>query len=366
MNDNELKYRIAISQMEGMGPVTLRKLLDLTGSAVGLTNPGPQTYMKATEPQRKWLRKINELPAEHIQWAEKMVGELKKTEFSTLTIEDPFFPSRLRHCHDAPPWIFVKGALKKTKYVLAIVGSRRATPYGLKFTRDLVQHLKSYDVTIVSGLALGIDGEAHRSAIHHGLPTWAVLAHGFDRLYPFANRKVARDMLENGAWITEFLPHSRPEQSHFPRRNRIIAGLCDVCVVVEAARKGGALITAELANGYGRDVMALPGRISDPVSVGCNALIRTHQAHLIEHPNNLTQLLGWKPKDHDYQLTMEVDLTDQQNKIIDSLDYRKATSIDTLSNHCSIPVDKLLIELLTLEMKGLIANTGAHHYIRAG
>lgn len=366
MNDQELINRIAIAQEDGIGPVTLRKLIALSGSATALLDPGPDLYMRATETQRNWLQKIKAIPNDRFQWAEKMVDELRRTEFQTLTYEDASYPLRLRHCHDAPPWIFVKGALQPTKNVVAIVGSRRATRYGKRFVQHLVRHLAAYDVAIVSGLAVGIDVEAHRAAIDHGLPTWAVLAHGFDLFYPFTNRNVAREMLENGAWVTEFLPRTRPDRENFPKRNRIIAGLCDVCVVVEAARTGGALITAKLANSYGRDVMALPGRVTDEISMGCNSLIRTHQAHLIEHPNNLTELLGWKPIHDQPQLEFAMELSPLQQRLIELIGREESISIETLSEKLNASIPELLPELLGLEMNGLVHNTGAHHYVRDG
>ncbi|MCE2495449.1 MAG: DNA-processing protein DprA [Flavobacteriales bacterium] len=366
MDDQELICRIAIADVEGIGPVTLRKLISLAGSARGLLDPGPEIYMKATEPQRNWLREINAIEPKRFKWAQTMVNELKRTSFDTLTFEDPRFPFRLRHCHDAPPWIFVKGKLSPVKHVVSIVGSRQASEYGRRFVRDLVKHLSAFDVAIVSGLAVGIDVEAHRAAIKYALPTWAVLAHGFDKMYPFSNRHVARDILDQGAWITEFLPRTRPEKENFPKRNRIIAGLCDVCVVVEAARKGGALITAKLSNEYGRDVMALPGRVTDEFSAGCNSLIRNHQAHLIEHPNNLTELLGWKRIHDQPQLQLPIELSEFQHSILKLIGSEESCSIESLCKQLNCELPKALPVLLQLEMEGLIVNTGAHHYIRAG
>ena len=294
-----------------------------------------------------------------------MVEELHKTDFQTIACDLPGYPDRLTHCHDAPPLLFVKGnADLGAPRTVSVVGTRSATNYGRKFTRELVEFLKPYGATVISGLAIGIDAAAHRAALDMNMPTWAVLAHGFDRIYPFVNRHMAREMLENGGWITEFLPFSKPDRENFPRRNRIIAGLCDVCVVIEAARKGGALITAELANSYGRDVMALPGRVNDPVSLGCNSLIRTHKAHLIERPQNLVELLNWEPAKEARQLKLAIELTPAQEKVHNIIPKEGCISLDALNEKLKTEVSVLLGTLLHLEMKGLIRNTGGHQYIR--
>lgn len=366
MNETELQHRLALSQIDGLGPVRLRKLITLAGSAEALFNPGPELFLRAEKSYRDVLSSIAPQAPKLLPWAAKKVAQLKKSNFTTWAFDEPGYPLRLTQCHDAPPLLFTVGAVDlEHPRTVAIVGTRQATQYGLDFTRELVEFLSAYGVVIISGLAHGIDAMAHQTAIELNMPTWAVLGHGFDRIYPSRHRSMADQMLQNGGWITEFVPGSIPERENFPKRNRIIAGLCDLCIVVEAARKGGALITAELANSYGRDVMALPGRCSDEYSQGCNSLIRTHKAHLIERPYNIAELLNWKKKGTPEQTQITFSLSADESVLLKCFPAKpERISINEISLASGFEIPEALALLLQLELKKAVRSFGGGYFSR--
>ena len=228
--------------------------------------------------------------------AEQEMEFVEKNRLSCLTLKDEAYPSRLRECEDAPIVLFFKGNTDFNRlHVIDMVGTRRATDYGKQFCADFLRDLAVLcpDVLVVSGLAYGIDIHAHRAALANHLPTVAVLAHGLDRIYPYVHRKTAIDMLAQGGLLTEFLTGTNPDKHNFVSRNRIVAGMSDATIVVESAAKGGSLITAELAEGYHRDCFAVPGRVTDESSIGCNRLIRDNKAALIQSAEEFVQIMGW-------------------------------------------------------------------------
>ena len=228
--------------------------------------------------------------------AEQEMEFVEKNRLSCLTLKDEAYPSRLRECEDAPIVLFFKGNTDFNRlHVIDMVGTRRATDYGKQFCADFLRDLAVLcpDVLVVSGLAYGIDIHAHQAALANHLPTVAVLAHGLDRIYPYVHRKTAIDMLAQGGLLTEFLTGTNPDKHNFVSRNRIVAGMSDATIVVESAAKGGSLITAELAEGYHRDCFAVPGRVTDESSIGCNRLIRDNKAALIQSAEEFVQIMGW-------------------------------------------------------------------------
>ncbi|QTN38003.1 DNA-protecting protein DprA [Cryomorphaceae bacterium] len=367
MDSEELIFRMALMQIDGLGPATLQELLHYFPKASALSSTRATDLARTPQKLHKWIRRIPQEVTQWLPYAEEKFKSLQTRSDSILASNDPDYPSRLSQIPDPPALLYARGTPSfEAPRTVAIVGARSASEYGRRFVRNLVQHLVPYQPVILSGLAVGIDAEAHRRALEYGLPTWAVFACGFDRIYPDLNKKLAHDILKDGAWISEFLPGTQPVRGHFPRRNRIIAGLADVCVVVQAARKGGALITAKLANDYGRDVFALPGRVEDKSAQGCNSLIRTHQAHLIEDSRNLTDLLGWKPTGTPIQPRLPLDLDESSSLILKLISSEEGCSLDTLSAELGMDVAQLLPLLMQLELRSLIRNTGAHHYVRSG
>jgi len=252
---------------------------------------------------------------------------------------------------------FQKGKINfKDKHIISIVGTRNMTNYGKSFLEKLFDEIKQYNPVIISGLAYGVDVYAHQLAIENNLQTVAVLAHGLNQIYPAKHHKEATKMLENGGLITEFWSTSNPDRENFIKRNRIVAGLSQATIVVESAVRGGSLITADIANSYNRDVFALPGRVTDLFSAGCNNLIKTNKASMLTGAKDLVYLLNWdineKPKAIQKQLFIELDETEE--KIYNYLLNEGKQSLDMIALHCNFPIFKISSILLNLELKGVV------------
>jgi DNA processing protein len=240
--------------------------------------------------------------------------------------------------------------------VVGIVGTRSMTDYGRDKCRELVDGLVAHNALIVSGLAYGVDACAHKAALDNNLFTAAVLGHGLDRIYPPLHDKLARRMVEQGALVSDFMTETKPDRENFPKRNRVIAGLCDALIVVEAASSGGALITANIANSYNRDVFAVPGRTTDPYSAGCNQLIKTNKAALLEGIADLEYIMGWDtgPKKKNTQHILFADLEPEEEKMVDFLRQNPESGIDFIVANAGFTVSKTSSLLLNLEFKGLV------------
>jgi DNA processing protein len=268
------------------------------------------------------------------------------------------YPQRLSNCSDAPLMLFSRGnADLDAARIVAIVGTRKNTDYGHKICDDLVDGLQSVnDLLIVSGLALGIDAIAHKRCLQVGIPTLGVLGHGLDRIYPFTHKGLSEQMIENGGILAEFPSETLPDRNNFPMRNRIVAGLSDVTVVVESHSSGGALITAHMASGYNREVAAFPGRVNDTRSAGCNDLIRTNVAAMVTKADDLIDMMNWgnDKKTKAVQRQLFINLTDDEQKIIDLLQTREHVHADELFHFTNLPNSMLAATLLQLEMQGLI------------
>ncbi len=253
--------------------------------------------------------------------------------------------------------VYHKGnANLNAKRVVSIVGTRRATNYGRKVCEQIVADLQAKDVMVVSGLAYGIDSCAHRKSLDCEMETIAVLAHGLDRIYPAQNRKLAERMLEKGGLLTEFLSKSVPDRENFPKRNRIVAGMSDAVVVVESDKRGGALITAGLGNSYNRDVFAVPGRVGDDNSRGCNFLIRTNRAALAENGNDIAYLMGWDDRSltSREQPQLFVNFSEAENRLLETIREASEISIDQLVIKTGMSTSKVAAALLNLEFEGAI------------
>ena len=294
----------------------------------------------------------------------------------TLCLGDGDYPQRLKDCPDAPLVLFYKGtaALNRSR-VINMVGTRRCTAYGQDCVRTFVRRLGELcpDVLIVSGLAYGIDICSHREALACGIDTVAVLAHGLDNLYPPRHKDTATQMTAHGGLLTEHFTHTNADKLNFLRRNRIVAGMADVTVVVESAVRGGALSTARLARSYDRDVFAYPGRAGDECSEGCNNLIRDNKASLISSADDLVAAMGWtvdarleQARREGIERTLFPDLTDEEQAVADILQKDNDLQINTLSARAAIPVGRLAAVMFSLEMKGMIKCLagGVYHLIK--
>lgn len=350
-------YQIALTKVSGVGPVVGRHLLSHFGNA--------EAVFTATKKELTVVPGIgNRLAAGFsdsgvLRAAEEELRFVEKHGIRLLFTGDDEYPRRLTHCTDAPLLLYYRGnADLNAPRMVSIVGTRNATDYGKDICAGFIKDLLPYGATVISGLAYGIDSLAHRHALNHGLPTVGVLGHGLDRIYPAAHREMAAKMLDSGGLLTEFPSGTKPDKQNFPMRNRIIAGLADVTIVVEAAIKGGALITAELANSYNRDVCAFPGNTDREFSAGTNYLIKTHRAHLITGVKDLRYLMNWEPQqgnnEQPKQLELPVSLDTAQQRVYDAIRTAGRPSIDELAAALQWPQSKLAVALLELEMKGII------------
>jgi DNA processing protein len=300
--------------------------------------------------------------------ADKIVEQLTKSGTSTVFFTDSDYPRRLKQCEDAPLLLYTQGNINwNPERVVSIVGTRHASDYGKQLTKELVDALKTVDATVVSGMAYGIDICAHHAALQADLPTWGVLGHGFDFMYPSGHRKTAKRMLEKGGLVSEFIPMQKPEPAHFPMRNRIVAGLADATIVIESGESGGSLITANLANDYNRDVFAFPGDITRPYSKGCNQLIKNNKAHLLSDPSDLLEHMNWlhQPSKIATQKQLFVELNAKEEQIITILREKKDLSIDVIAHLSSSPISLISSELLGLEFKGLVRSMPGRRFTLA-
>jgi len=355
--EEELVRRIALTRVAGVGDVLARNLVSYCGSAEAVFRQPRRSLEKIPGIGAKTATAIASF--RDFDRAEREIRFMERNGIRSFFYSDPEFPARLKNCPDAPALLYYKGTadLNRSR-VVAVVGTRSATTYGRLFTEQLVEDLKALDVLVVSGLAYGIDITAHRAALQHGVDTVGVLGHGLDRIYPAAHRAIADDMADHGGLLTEYPSGTNPDKENFPSRNRILAGISDAVVVVEAARSGGALITAEIANSYNRDVFALPGKTTDTWSQGCNRLVKTNKAALIESAKDLEYIMGWEPAGEQpeapAQRNLFVELTVDEQSVVDALKPLGRTDIDTLGAGLSIPVSRLSAALLNLEFKGVL------------
>lgn len=350
-----LIYNIALTLVERIGSVHAKNLLNHFGSAEAIFNAKAKQLMA--------VRGIGEVTAglilkkDVLTEAEKQLPFIEKHGIQVLFYNDSDYPQRLKQCNDAPVLLYFKGKgnLNHPR-IISVVGTRMATSYGKLLCRQLAEVLAPYDVLIVSGLAFGIDVAAHQESLQQGMPTVGVLAHGLDRIYPALHQPLAKKMVLNGGLLTEFLPGTNPDKENFPKRNRIIAGIADAVVVVEATAKGGALITADIANSYDRDVFAFPGKTTDLCSEGCNFLIKSHRAALINHPDELLYYLGWEdvmPKRTELQMKATINLS-KDEEIIVRVFKGDVLSVDKLAVLTGFEQGRLAMNLLNLEMQGVI------------
>ncbi|MCE1197802.1 MAG: DNA-processing protein DprA [Marinilabiliales bacterium] len=357
--DEELIAKIALSLVPGIGCVTAKSLIAYCGDAA-----------KVFQEKERHLRAIpgigtviagNIHRAKVRQRAEKELEFIRKNKIRPLFYLDPDYPQRLKSCIDAPLLLFCKGDPNLNfPRVISIVGTRKATEYGRGLVDKLVASLaeQRYKVQIISGLAYGIDIQAHKSALHHGLSTVCVLAHGLETVYPSLHKSIALEMCaKNGGMVSDFPSHSLIDRKNFLRRNRIIAGMADVIVVVESACKGGALLTAELANSYNRDVFAFPGRVGESTSEGTHFLIKTNRAGLIERLSDIECAMNWqqgKGSPEATQPRLFDDLTPNERMIADLLRSEGELPIDQLSIQSGLPISALSSLLLALEFSGVV------------
>lgn len=367
MLSEDLKYMMALSLVDGVGPVNAKRLVAYCGSAEGVFKQKKSDLEKIPGVGTVISKAV--IKSSTLDRAEKEIKFIEKNKIDVFSYLDKGYPQRLKNCEDGPIVIYQKGKMDtNVPRVVSIVGTRKPTEYGKEFTEKLVKELVAADVLILSGLAYGIDITAHRAAIQNKLQTVAVVAHGMDDVYPGVHRSVAEKMMHDGGMLSEYMSDTNPDKENFPARNRIVAGMSDAIIVIETALKGGSMITANLGNDYNRDVFALPGKITDEFSIGCNRLIRSNKAALIESPDDFIEAMGWQPQKKSKKMVQPelfLDLDETELKLIDILKSKGNTAIDLLSIESGLSMSRISATLLNLEFKGAIRSLPGKIYALA-
>ncbi len=368
MNDEEKLFLIALAKTFPLNSGVQNVLLDHFGSAKAVYDSRFDVEEALPGASINFQRTIAQMDL-YLDLATKELDYAARESIYCICRDDDRYPRRLRECEDAPIVIFYKGTADlNARHVVSMVGTRHCTEYGKTFCRNFMRDFaqECSDAVVVSGLAYGIDITAHREALEHGLQTVGVLAHGMEQIYPLSHRRTAEQMMDQGGLLTEYTSYSKINKVNFVSRNRIVAGLADAVIVVESRERGGSLITARLANEYNRDVFALPGRASDDVSAGCNALIKDDKATLLESAADLVSRMGWETGQKRQPVQREIfpELTEEEATIVSCLrgaDYGKNVAL--LGVETNLPPQKLTVVLYDLETKGVVRLTGGDRYV---
>ena len=363
MNNNETRNAIALTRVNYFNLAGLAQLYRQLGSATAVIehrNDLREVLPDASPRLQEAMRNIET----HLKVADAEMEYNLRNGIRALSLADDDYPQRLKNCDDAPLVLFYKGTANLNRArVINIVGTRHCTAYGQDLIRRFVSELKSLcpEVLIVSGLAYGVDINAHRQALANRLDTVGVLAHGLDYLYPTRHKQTADEMLTQGGLLTEFLTNTNADKLNFVRRNRIVAGISDACVLVESAAHGGGLITTSIARDYNRDVFAFPGPVGAPYSEGCNNLIRDHKAQLVSSAADFVHALGWETDLKRMQVTRQgierqlfPQLSNEEQTVVQALEKLNDQAINQLSLTANIPISRLTVLLFQLEMKGIL------------
>ncbi|HEX8563916.1 MAG TPA: DNA-processing protein DprA [Flavobacterium sp.] len=355
MRHEELFYLLALQRIDGIGDVVARKLVSACGSAEEVFKSRPVALKSIDGIGTARIRNLKNKQA--FDDAEKELQFIQKNNIRTASFNDPDYPEKLKHCTDAPLLLFSSGNISlESRKIISVVGTRQVTSYGAAFCSKLISDLAPLNPVIVSGFAYGVDIIAHQAAIENNLQTIGVVAHGLNQIYPKIHKKYVAKMEDNGGFLTEFWSSSEPEKENFVKRNRIVAGMSEATIVIESAEKGGSLITANMAAGYNRDVFAVPGRVTDKYSQGCNILIKTNKANVLTSAADLIYILNWdvsaKPKPVQKQLF--VNLEPEEQKVYDHLQQSGKQLLDILALDCQLPIFQLASLLLNLELKGVV------------
>ena len=367
--ENDLLYRLALSRVHGIGPAHARKLIRHFGEARSIFQAGRPLLKKVCGSKNRAdaIVQFNEF-----QDVEKEQSFLEKYAMRPLFITDKDYPQRLLNCEKAPILLFYKGnADLNNSKIISVVGTRSPTEYGKQTAEMLIKGLASSGMLIISGLAYGVDAITHQSALDNGLPTVGILGHGLDQIYPQQNAPLARRMVHQGGLLTQFNIGSSPEGYNFPIRNKLVAAMSDALIVIETASRGGSMLTVDNALEFNKKVFAFPGRINDPKSAGCNALIASGKARLLTGAQQLLNDMKWKEtaKNPDAQQTAlfpgpsnEGDLSEEEKKVLQLLREKDGLSLDELATASSQGSSLLSMALLNLELRGWIDSRPGKRY----
>ena len=354
---NDLLYQLSLTLIPNIGPVQAKILLQHFEAA---------EIFKTKKSSLEKIEGIGSVRASSIKEfndfskAEEEISFIEKYKIKPLFISNKDYPRRLLNCYDSPTLLYYRGTADlNAPKIISVIGTRNNSDYGKQATEKLIKELAAQNVLVVSGLAFGIDAIAHKSAIKNQLPTVGVLAHGLDQIYPSEHSGLAKDMIKhNGGLLTEFRSKSKPDKHNFPIRNRIVAGMSDATIVIETGIKGGSMITAELANGYNKDVFAFPGRTSDVKSAGCNYLIKNNKAVLLTEAGELIDVMNWEEakskKEKKNQKEIFIELSKDEKLIIDILNEKESVSIDEINLKSGLSSSSVAAAILNLELQNVV------------
>lgn len=375
MNINqETLYAVALTRINYFNVATSLQLYRKLGSATNIMEHRHDIRAVLPDATPRLIKGLKDI-SDAMRRAEKELVFDESHRIKPLVFNDDDYPQRLRECEDAPLVVYYRGTADLNKQrIISVVGTRHCTVYGQEIISKFISQLKELcpDVLVVSGLAYGVDIQAHRNALKNGFETVGVLAHGLDYLYPTAHRDTATEMLKQGGLLTEFMTSTNADKINFVRRNRIIAGTADATIVVESAAHGGGLITADIANSYGREVFAFPGNIGMPYSEGCNNLIRDNKAALITSAEDFVKTMGWeqdaklkKAREKGIERQMFPELTDDETRIVNTLQHTNDLQANIISVKCGLPISTVASTLFNLELKGIVRlyAGGVYHLI---
>ena len=355
MNEQELFSILALQKVDLVGDIVAKKLLNHFEKASDVFSAKANILTSIDGIGSILVKNLKDKSI--FQKAEAELKFIQDNHIDVHFYKHNSYPDKLKHCFDAPILLFSTGNinLKQTK-IISIVGTRQVTSHGAEFCRNLIAEIAPLNPIIVSGFAYGVDIVAHQAAMEHNLQTIGVLAHGLNQIYPASHKKYCKKMEENGGFMTEFWSNSNPDKENFVKRNRIVAGMTEATIVIESAERGGSLITASLANDYNRDVFAVPGRITDKYSLGCNNLIKTQKANLLTSAADLIYMLNWDIKESKkgVQKQLFVDLLPDEQKVYDYLLQNGTEEMDVIALECQFPIYLLSGMLLNMELKGVI------------
>ncbi|MBL7742893.1 MAG: DNA-protecting protein DprA [Chitinophagaceae bacterium] len=361
----DLLYQIALTLVPNIGSVQAKILLQ---------QYEPSEVFKAKRTDLEKMEGIGSIRASNIKdfddfnTVEEEIAFIEKYRINPLFITDAAYPKRLLNCYDSPTLLYYKGeADLNASKIIAVIGTRSHTDYGKQVTEKLIADLAELHVTVVSGLAYGIDAIAHKASLKNKLPTIGVLAHGLDQVYPAQHAGLAKDMIkENGGLLTEFRSKTKPDKHNFPTRNRIVAGMSDATIVIETGIKGGSMITAELANGYNKDVFAFPGKVTDSKSGGCNYLIKNNKAVLLTDAQELIEMMNWeettRKEKTKKQKELFIELTTDEKVITGILNERETVHIDEINLKSGLSSSAVAAAILSLELQNVVVSLPGKRY----
>ena len=355
MTENNLLFTLALQNVSKIGDITAKKLIHHCGSAEEVLKEKKNNLLKIDGIGSVVINELNN--KHHLLEAEQELKFIKNNDIISHYFMDDSYPEKLKHCVDGPIVLFQSGNINLNKqHIISIVGTRKITTHGIAQCEKLVEELAPFNPIIVSGFAYGTDITAQKAALKNNLQTIGCLAHGLNQIYPKIHKKYVTDIERHGGFFTDFWSTDKFDRNNFLKRNRIIAGLSEATIVIESAEKGGSLVTADIAISYNREVFAVPGRVTDSQSVGCNNLIKVQRAHLLSHPADVPYILNWEleTSTKPIQKKLFVELDAEEKVVYNFLKNQGKEILDIIALKCEMPTFKIASLLLNMELKGVV------------